>query len=101
MCICELKIRERAGCRCNPPLFHTACQFVSAFQVAQKNRETPVLVGGRDPEKRKHFSFEFVLSEPELKAKLSLAVKIFRALNNVAEITFCCDLASSRVRLRI
>lgn len=45
------------------------------------------MVGGRDPKKRKHFSFEFVSLEPELKAKLSLDVKIFRAFNIVAGIT--------------
>lgn len=42
------------------------------------------MVHGRDPKKKKHFSFEFVSSEPELKAKLSLDIKIFRAFNNVA-----------------
>lgn len=45
------------------------------------------MVGGRDPKKRKHFSFAFVFSEPKLKAKLSLDIKIFRAVNNVAGIT--------------
>lgn len=45
------------------------------------------MVGGRDPKKRRHFSFEFVFSEPKLKAKLSLDIKIFRAVNNVAGIT--------------
>lgn len=45
------------------------------------------MVGGRDPKKRKHFSFEFLSPEPALKAKLSLDIEIFKAFNNVAGIT--------------
>lgn len=45
------------------------------------------MVGVRDPKKRKHFCFEFVLSESNLKAKFTLVIKIFRAVNNVAGIT--------------
>lgn len=40
------------------------------------------MVGGTDPKQRKHFSFELILSEPKLKAKLSLDIKNFRAVNN-------------------
>lgn len=62
-----------------------AC-FPSNMSIAEKQANT-WMVGGRDPKKRKHFSFEFVSSEPKLKAKLSLDIKIFKAVNNVAGIT--------------
>lgn len=39
------------------------------------------MVGVRDPKKRKRFCFEFVSSESKLKAKFTLVIKIFRAVN--------------------
>lgn len=58
--------------------------FLSNKSITEKQANTR-MVGGRDPKKRKHFSIEFVSSEPERKTKLSLDIKIFRAFTMLQE----------------